>query len=126
MSPPHHSTFGLHLRFSLSPHMCTQMHVRMHIETLEKSSNRWISAIELKGLNHKMAYLELEYSKSLPVAEKIMRATSASQRTESSAAFLKSPRLLLEKVTCLAVMLSIFLILIFSLAIAASFSRTFL
>lgn len=62
--------------------------------------------------------LELEYSKSLPVAEKMIRATSASQRTESSSAFLKIPLRLLEKVTCLAVALSIFLIWIFSLAIS--------
>uniref|UniRef100_A0A2P2J909 K-box region and MADS-box transcription factor family protein n=1 Tax=Rhizophora mucronata TaxID=61149 RepID=A0A2P2J909_RHIMU len=39
-----------------------------------------------------------------------MRATSASQRTESSSAFLKSPLLRFENVTCLAVALSIFLI----------------
>ena len=63
--------------------------------------------------------LELENSKSLPVEENMIRATSASQRTESSSAFLKSPLLLLEKVTCLAVALSIFLIWIFSLAISA-------
>lgn len=47
----------------------------------------------------KVTYLELEYSKSLPVAEKMMRATSASQRMESSSAFLKSPLRRLEKVT---------------------------
>jgi Fe2+ transport system protein B len=70
-----------------------------------------------KKKKKKKKYLELENSKSFPVAEKIMSATSASQRTESSSAFFKSPRLLLEKVTCLAVTLSIFLILIFSLAI---------
>lgn len=64
-----------------------------------------------------ICYLELANSKSFPVAEKMMRATSASQRTDSSSAFLSSPLLLLENVTCLAVMLSIFLILIFSLAI---------
>lgn len=46
-----------------------------------------------------------------------MTPTSASQRMESSSAFLKSPLLLLEKVTCLAVVLWIFLIWIFSLAI---------
>ena len=63
--------------------------------------------------------LELENSKSFPVEENMIRATSASQRTESSSAFLKSPLLLLEKVTCLAVALSIFLIWIFSLAISA-------
>lgn len=61
--------------------------------------------------------LELQYSKSLPVEEKMIRATSASQRTESSSAFLKSPLRRLENVTCLAVALSIFLIWIFSLAI---------
>lgn len=42
---------------------------------------------------------------------------SASQSVESSRAFLKSPLLLFEKVTCLAVMLSIFLICIFFLVI---------
>lgn len=47
-------------------------------------------------------------------------ATSASQSTESSSAFLNSPLLLLEKVTCLAVALSIFLICIFSLAMIIS------
>jgi hypothetical protein len=46
-----------------------------------------------------------------------MRAISASQRVESSIAFLNSPLLLLEKVTCLAVVLSIFLIWIFLLVI---------
>jgi len=70
-------------------------------------------------------YLELEYSKSLPVAEKMIRAISASHRTESSAAFLKIPLLLFEKVTCLAVMLSIFLIFIFSLAIFSDFPAIF-
>lgn len=54
--------------------------------------------------------LKLEYSKSFPVEEKTTRATSASQRTESSSAFLKSPLRRLENVTCLAVALSIFLI----------------
>uniref|UniRef100_A0A2P2M547 Dormancy associated MADS-box protein Truncated DAM3 n=1 Tax=Rhizophora mucronata TaxID=61149 RepID=A0A2P2M547_RHIMU len=52
-----------------------------------------------------------------------MRAISASERVESSLAFLKSPFLLLEKVTCLAVILSIFLILIFCLAIFLEFPQ---
>jgi cytoskeletal protein RodZ len=63
--------------------------------------------------------LELAYSKSFPVEEKTMRANSASQRVESSKAFLNSPLLLLEKVTCLAVVLSIFFIWIFLLVIFA-------
>ena len=54
--------------------------------------------------------LELAYSKSFPVAEKTMRPISASQRVESSKAFLKSPFLLFENATSLAVVLSIFLI----------------
>ena len=62
-------------------------------------------------------YLELAYSKSLLVVEKTMRAISASQRVDSSWAFLKRPFLLFENVTCLAFMLSIFLIGIFFLAI---------
>lgn len=49
-----------------------------------------------------------------------MRATSASHKTESSLAFLNSPLRRLEKVTCLAVALSIFLIWIFSFAISTS------
>jgi hypothetical protein len=53
--------------------------------------------------------------KSLPVAEKTTRPTSASQRMESSSAFLNSPRRLLEKVTCLAARLSILRIAIRSL-----------
>ena len=61
--------------------------------------------------------LELAYSKSFPVSEKTMRPISASQRVESSNAFLKSPLLLFENVTCLAVALSIFLIWIFLLVI---------
>ena len=61
--------------------------------------------------------LELAYWKSFPVSEKTMRPISASQRLESSKAFLKSPLLLFENVTCLAVVLSIFLIWIFLLGI---------
>jgi cytoskeletal protein RodZ len=53
------------------------------------------------------------------VEEKTMRANSESQRVESSKAFLNSPLLLLEKVTCLAVVLSIFFIWIFLLVIFA-------
>ena len=57
--------------------------------------------------------LELEYSKNFPAAEKTICAISASHSVESSCAFLKSPLLLFEKVTCLAAVLSIFLIWIF-------------
>jgi len=49
----------------------------------------------------------LEYSKSLPLVEKIMRATSASQSTEISCAFFNKPDLLFEKVTCLLILFSI-------------------
>lgn len=73
---------------------------------------------EFDGKYAKMnVYLELEYSKSFPVEEKMMRATSASHRTESSSAFLKIPRRRFDKVTCLAAGSAIFLIWIFSLAI---------
>jgi hypothetical protein len=53
------------------------------------------------------ACLELANWESLPVEEKTTSATSASQSTPSSSAFLNSPRLLLEKVTCRAAALSI-------------------
>jgi hypothetical protein len=66
---------------------------------------------------NKSVYQELEYWKSLPVEEKTIRATSASHSIDSSSAFLNKPRRLLEKVTCRAVVLSIFLICILSLAI---------
>ena len=49
----------------------------------------------------------LEYSKSLPLVEKTMRATSASQSTEISCAFLSKPDLLFENVTCLLILFSI-------------------
>lgn len=55
----------------------------------------------------------LEYSKSLPVLEKIMSPSSASQRTDNSWTFLSRPPLRLEKVTCLLVVFSILLISIF-------------
>jgi hypothetical protein len=60
-------------------------------------------------------YLELAKLKSFPVAEKTTSPTSASQRMESSWAFLNSPFRRLEKVTCLAARLSILLIAIRSL-----------
>lgn len=102
-------------------HTSTQKHCKEVLEYTRGSRTLMIYE-EISGIKRlKMLYLVLEYSNSLPVAEKMIRATSASQRTESSSAFLKSPRLLLEKVTCLAVTLSIFLILIFSLAILLSF-----
>jgi len=46
-----------------------------------------------------------------------MSATSASQRTDNSKAFLSSPFLLLEKVTCLLVAFSILFIWVFPLTI---------
>lgn len=56
----------------------------------------------------KLHYLEsVEYSKSLPFVEKTIKATSASQSTEISCAFLSSPDLLFEKVTCLLILFSI-------------------
>jgi len=63
------------------------------------------------------AYPELENSKSLPVFEKTITATSASQRMASSWAFLSNPALLFENVTCLLFVFSIFLISIFPLPI---------
>jgi hypothetical protein len=65
-------------------------------------------------------YLELANWESLPVEENTMSATSASQRTESSSAFLKSPRRRLENVTCRAAALSILFISRRSLAIPAA------
>ncbi|CAA6664358.1 unnamed protein product [Spirodela intermedia] len=55
--------------------------------------------------------------KSLPVEEKTITPISASQSMASSSAFLNRPLLRFEKVTCLVVVFSIFLILIFSLTI---------
>lgn len=55
-------------------------------------------------------HLELENSYSFPLGEKMMSATSASQRTDSSNAFLSSPFLRFEKVTCLLVAFSILFI----------------
>lgn len=51
------------------------------------------------------------------MAEKTIRAISTSQRVDNSWAFLKSPLLLFEKVTCLAAKFSIFLIWVFCLTI---------
>jgi hypothetical protein len=65
-------------------------------------------------------YLELANWESLPVEENTMSATSASQRTDSSSAFLKSPRRRLENVTCRAAALSILFISRRSLAIPAA------
>ena len=62
-------------------------------------------------------HLELANWESFPVEEKTMSATSASQSTESSSAFLKSPRRRLENVTCRAAALSILFISRRSLAI---------
>lgn len=53
-------------------------------------------------------YLELlQNSYSFPLLEKMIRATSASHRTESSYAFFSSPFLRLAKVTCLLILFSI-------------------
>ena len=61
-----------------------------------------------KQSKHKLYYLEvLQNSQSLPRLEKIIRATSASQRTESSQAFLRSPFLRFANVTCLFILFSI-------------------
>lgn len=62
-------------------------------------------------------YLELENSKSFPFWEKMIKATSTSQRTESSYAFFRSPTLRFEKVTCLLVAFSIRFISTFPLTI---------
>ena len=53
----------------------------------------------------------------MPLEEKIMRASSASQRTESSKAFLRSPFRRFENVTCRLVAFSILLIWVFPLTI---------
>jgi len=66
-----------------------------------------------EGVAEKETHPELENSKSLPVLEKTMTATSESQRMASSCAFLNKPVLRLEKVTCLLLALSIRLISIF-------------
>jgi len=65
------------------------------------------------GVEEKKTHPELENSKSLPVFENTMTATSESQRMESSWAFLNKPVRRLEKVTCLLLALSILLISIF-------------
>ena len=61
--------------------------------------------------NSKFTHLHggLEYSYILPLAEKTMTPTCASQRMASSFAFLSSPIRLLEKVTWRLVVFSIFL-----------------
>ncbi len=60
---------------------------------------------------------ELANSKSFPVLEKTISATSASHSTASSCAFFNKPPRLLENVTCLLVAFSIFFISIFPLPI---------
>jgi hypothetical protein len=80
----------------------------------KQNSKTWINPLRHGGT----LYLELENWKSLPVEEKTISATSASQRIDNSSAFLNNPFLLLEKVTCLAAVLSILLSLSFSLAMA--------
>lgn len=49
----------------------------------------------------------MEYSKSLPLVEKTIKATSASQRIEISCAFLSNPERRFENVTCLLILFSI-------------------
>lgn len=49
----------------------------------------------------------VEYSKSLPLVEKTINATSASQSTEISWAFFNNPDLRFENVTCLLILFSI-------------------
>lgn len=51
----------------------------------------------------------VEYSKSLPLVEKTINATSASQSTEISCAFFNNPDLRFENVTCLLILFSILL-----------------
>lgn len=55
----------------------------------------------------------VQYCHILPVLEKMMRPIWASQSTESSWVFFKSPARRFEKVTCLVVGFSILLIAIF-------------
>lgn len=63
-----------------------------------------------------MSYQEQEEnSKRRPAGEKTRSATSASQRTESSNAFLKRPPFLFENLTCLLVLSSILANLTFPL-----------
>lgn len=63
-----------------------------------------------------MSYQEQEEnSKRRPAGEKTRSATSASQRTESSKAFLKRPPFLFENLTCLLVLSSILANLTFPL-----------
>ncbi|CAL1379107.1 unnamed protein product [Linum trigynum] len=49
----------------------------------------------------------VEYSKSFPLVEKTIRATSASHRTEISCAFFSRPDRRFENVTCLLILFSI-------------------
>ncbi|CAA6670099.1 unnamed protein product [Spirodela intermedia] len=70
---------------------------------------------QTRGVDH-----EGRNSFIFPLSEKTMRPIWASQRTESSWAFLSSPFLLFEKVTCLLIGFSIFLISIFPRPIAGS------
>jgi len=64
--------------------------------------------------------LLLAYSYSRPRFEKTIRATSASQSTDNSYAFLSKPFLRLQKVTCRLVVFSILLISIFPLPVFLS------
>lgn len=89
------------------------------IETRETKRSR-----EISRRGSRTAYLELAKWDSFPVEEKTMSATSASQSTESSSAFLNRPRRRLEKVTCRAAALSILFISRLSRAIAAARGST--
>lgn len=78
----------------------------------KQSMQRNIHTCKYKWIEN-WTYLQLENSKSLPVFEKTITPTSASQRTASSRAFLSNPALLFENVTCLLFTFSIFFISIF-------------
>lgn len=82
--------------------------------------------LNLWMIDYTYTYLELANSKSLSLVEKMIRATSASQRTESSKAFFSSPFRRLEKVTCLLVAFSILLICVFPRTIFTSLLYTFI
>lgn len=102
--------FSLFLKMYLqtSFHLLQSASIDAHINFKNikiKSTKKYI-VLTLIFIHERKKDLKLEYSKSLPVEEKMMRATSASHKTESSSAFLINPLLLFEKVTCLAVAFS--------------------
>lgn len=74
------------------------------------STSKKIIKKKIKTLTFKQIDINLELlqnSQSFPRVEKMMRETSASQRTESSQAFLRRPLRRLAKVTCLLILFSI-------------------